>query len=105
MKTLAPVLKDPDAVRTYGFFWGNNLTQGDTLASVAWTVPAGLTLVSQGVNASPVDEDGRSYATGTVAMVRLSGGSAGTDYPCVCHITTTNGDADERTLTVLCRER
>lgn len=96
---------DPDAVRTYAVYWGNNLASGDTLASVAWTVPDGMTLVAEDVNAAVVVENGITYAIGTCAMVRLSGGTAGETYELLCHIVTTAGDEDDQTVTVTCTER
>lgn len=93
----------PDAIRTYGLDWSGTLATGDTLASVAWTVPAGLTLVSQGVNSSAVAEGRYSYAAGTLAMVRLSGGLAGADYTLTCAVVTAQGDRDSRTVRLPCR--
>lgn len=105
MEICRPIIKDPGATRTYGIAWVDNLAAGDTLAGVSWTVPAGLIKVSEGVNDVPVSDDGRTYPIGTVALVRLSGGSAGEDVPCVCRITTAAGDVDERTLLIAVRER
>lgn len=96
---------DPDAVRTYAVYWGNNLASGDTVSAVACTVPAGLTLVSEGPNVAAVVENGITYAIGTCAMFRLSGGTAGEVYEITCHITTTAGDEDDQTVTITCTER
>ena len=102
---IRPILKDPGAVRTYGLYWGDTLTEGDTLATVAWDIPAGMTLVSEGPNLAAITEDGETFAIGTVALVRLDGGTSGTVYPCVCHIVTTDGDEDERTIEIVVTER
>lgn len=96
---------DPDAVRTYGVYWGNNLAASDTLDAVTWDVPAGLTKLAEGTNATAVTESGLTYAAGTLAQVRLSGGTAGMDYRLTCHIVTTAGDEDDQTVTVACREK
>lgn len=93
----------PDAIRTYGLDWSGTLASGDTLASVAWTVPAGLTLVSQGANSEIVTEGRNSYAAGTLALVRLSGGTAGTDYTLTCAVVTAQGDRDSRSVRLPCR--
>lgn len=96
---------DPAAIRTYGLYWGDDLAAGDTLASCAWTLPAGLTLVNQGINAAQMSEGLRTYPIGTVAWVRVSGGADATNYDCTCHIVTAAGDEDDRTLRLACAER
>jgi hypothetical protein len=96
---------DPDAVRTYAVYWGNNLADGDALFSASWTVPDGLTLVSQGTNAAAVTDACFTYPAGTLAEVRLSGGTDGSDYTLVCHIVTIAGDEDDQTVTIECREK
>lgn len=93
-------IHDPQAVRTYGVYWGNNLAHGDTIASSNWTVPTGLTKVSEGVNEAEVIEANFTYPIGTVAQVRLSGGTAGVDYTLLCHIITTAGDEDDQTVII-----
>lgn len=100
-----PIIKDPAALRTYGIYWGELLAPGETITSVSWAIPAPLAKVSESVNAAPISEDTDTYPAGTVALVRLSGGTAGQNYNCICHITSTSGDEDERTLVVACRER
>lgn len=99
------VLKDPAAVRTYAIDWGRDLPGSATIAAVAWSVPAGITVVEQGTHADAIVHHAQTYPAGTLAMARLSGGTAGQNYNCICHITTTSGDEDERTLVVSCRER
>ena len=84
-------LKDPHATLDYGVDWATWLG-ADTIASVTWVVPAGLTLVSQS-------------NTTTVAYVWLSGGTAGTTYQVVCRVTTAGGRIDDRTLELICKER
>lgn len=96
---------DPDAVRTYAVYWGNNLAYGDTLSSVTWTVPAGLTKDAEGTNAAAETDACFTYAIGTLAQVRISGGTAGEDYTLNCHIVTTAGDEDDQTVTIECREK
>ncbi len=87
--------KDPNAVLDYGLDWGVPLKSwlaGETIASVAWTVPPGLTQVS----ASNSD---------TVAKVRLSGGTVGVTYTITCRITTSTGQVEDRSFRVVIRER
>lgn len=93
--TVATWDKDPAASLPYALDWSSWLSQlsGETIGSVVWTVPTGLTLVSQS-------------ATTTVATVRLSGGTAGERYVIGCQITTApTGYVDERSIVLYCKER
>lgn len=60
---------------------------GDTIASVAWTVASGLTQES-------------TTNTTTAATIWLSGGTAGTDYEVTCRITTASGRIADRSFVV-----
>lgn len=87
--------KDPNAVLDYAVDWGaplNSWLAGETIASVAWTVPAGLT-------------QGAASNTNTVAQVRLSGGTVGQTYTVTCRITTSTGQIEDRSFRVVIRER
>lgn len=77
-----------------GFFLDDE--GGEVINAHVWTVPAGLTKVSEAISSD-----------GKVSTVFLSGGTAGTDYEVVCQITTDNATPriDERTLKVQVRER
>lgn len=57
----------------------------DTIASVTWTVPTGLT------------KDSQSNTT-TVATVWLSGGTADTLYAVECRIMTAGGRTQDKTV-------
>lgn len=103
--TAITFVHDPDAVRTYAVYWGNNLAYGDTISGVAWMVPDGLTMIAEGANAAPVVDASFTYPIATLAQVRLSGGAAGAHYTLTCHITTTAGDEDDQTVIVECREK
>lgn len=83
--------KDPEAVLDYSVDWSDWLGE-DTIASVDWTVPDGLTLESQ------TNSD-------TVATATLSGGTAATSYAVKCHVTTALGLEDERTVSLRVREK
>lgn len=63
----------------------------DTIASVAWTIPAGLTAGAQ-TNST------------TAATVWLSGGTVGSDYAVVCRATTAGGRVIERTAQLYVKE-
>lgn len=69
-----------------------SLLAGDTIATVTWTVPAGLTLESQS-------------NTPTVATVWLSGGSDGISYTVVCTITTAGGRTFEQSVKIKIKTR
>ena len=84
-------IKDPQARLDYAVDWSLWLS-GDTIASVAWTVPAGLTMESQS-------------HTATVATVWLAGGEVGATYTVVCEVTTAAGRTDDRTLEIICVQR
>ena len=99
-------VKDPASTLTVGLWWQDVVDRGDALDSVVWTVPAGLTKVSESISAEDMTDMGVVYLAGQVALVRLSGGTpVGADIDIVCRITTVAGDVDERTITVAVRER
>jgi len=88
--------KDPNAKLPFSVDWSAWLTaEGDTGASAAWTVPAGLTK-----EATPAE----SLVAGK-ATVWLSGGTAGSMYEVACRLTTTAGRIDDRTLRILVKHR
>ncbi len=97
--------KDPNSTLSVGIWWQDVIERGDTLSSATWTVPTGLTKVSEGINAAAMIDEGVTYPAGHVATVRISGGTAGTDYTIVCRVTTGAGDIDDRSITVAVRER
>jgi hypothetical protein len=99
------IVKDPDAVLTYGIAFEDWLPAADTLTDAQWTVPAGLTKVNQSINGAPLTVGGRTYAANKVALVRLSGGTDATDYTCTVRITSSSGDIDERSIIVKVRNR
>lgn len=77
--------KDPQALLDYTVDWSSWLVGEDQIASVSWTVPAGITQFA-------------ATFTGTTATIWLSGGSAGESYDVVCHVVTDEGREDDRTL-------
>ena len=87
--------KDPDAILDYEFDWSKELRDGDTLAEATVTASAGLTVATD----PPV-----TWTT-TAVTYWLSGGVVGQSYPVTCHIVTTAGREDDRTVTVTVRER
>lgn len=93
MAVLRTFTKDPDARLDYTVDWGASGWLGaDTIASVAWTVPAGLT-------------SDANTSTTTTATIWLLGGTASTDYTVTCRITTAAGRIDDRSLLIQVRSR
>jgi len=84
--------KDPDAVLDYGANWSSWLKDGDTIATSEWTLPSGIAKVSDS-------------KTATTTTIWLSGGTVGAAYRLVNHIVTSAGRKEDRTITVVMRER
>ena len=76
--------KDPADSTWWELECAGELADGDAIASVSWTLPAGLTLISQA-------------ESGTAARVKLSGGTIGMARLRV-DITTTAGETMQRTV-------
>lgn len=96
-------IKDPNAVLDYSFDW-KALTNGsgtsdwlatsETISSYTVTATTGLT----------VDSD--ALANGNTSVTAwLSGGTAGLTYGVICHIVTSAGREDDRTITIRMTER
>lgn len=83
--------KDPNAVLDYAVDWSRWLA-GDEISTSEWTVPGGLTKVSDSM-------------TTTKATVWLSGGTAGQSYIVTNRITTTGSRTEERSFTIRVEER
>ena len=86
------VLKDPSSVLDYSVDWGRWLGDGETITAHDVTAPAGITLDSDD------ETDGKVTAW-------LSGGTAGQSYTVTFGVTTSAGRQDERSITVLVRDR
>ena len=86
--------KDPSDIAPHGIDWSRELaavTPAETIATVVWTVPAGLTGGTQSVS-------------GSVALIVLSAGVAGADYEVTCRITTSGGRTLERSASLAVRD-
>lgn len=79
--------KDPQATLDYGNDWAIWLGS-DSILSSAWSVDAGITVVS-------------SSFTATTTTIWLSGGTLGSIYNAVNHIETVCGRKEDRTLTIV----
>ncbi len=85
-------IKDPGATLDYSFDWTDWLGTGETIASTSWTVPAGLTKVSE-------------TNTAYTSTCRISGGVVSTNYTVTCQITTSTGEIDRRSLQLSVQDR
>jgi len=107
--------KDPNSIEPYFIVWcdedgtndggatDNGELQGATISTATWTVPTGITKTSD--NTSAVTIQGVSYAINTVATIWLSGGTDGTDYECLCRITTSDSRTLDKTITIRVRSQ
>ena len=91
MTTIATFYKDPNAVLDYQIDWETWL-DSDTISTSTWTVPTGITK----------DSDTNSTTTTTIW---LSGGTAGTSYTLLNRVVTAGGRTDDRSITIIVREK
>lgn len=80
------MMKDPNAVLDFSWDWSGWLTEGETITDAAVTVPDGIT------------KDSESHDD-TGVTVWLSGGTPGR-HRVVCHVTTSAGRQDDRSLDI-----
>lgn len=85
-------LKDPDAVLDFAFDWSAWLEDGETIVDHEVVAADGITLDSSDADAG-------------VVTFWLSGGTLRGSYRVTCHIVTSAGREDDRSLTVSVRER
>lgn len=84
--------KDPQAVLDYQWDWSDWLETAETITAGTVTATTGLTLDSSVVGTTDV-------------TAWLSGGTADQVYPVTCHITTSAGRQDDRTILIRVEER
>jgi hypothetical protein len=82
--------KDPTDVDDFTLSFVRELGT-ETIATTAWTATAGITL-------------GATGNTDTTATVRISGGTAGTDYTATCTVTTSGGRTLQRSSLLRVRQ-
>ena len=87
--------KDPQEIKDYAIDWADLLAGEDEvgLATSTWSVPTGLTKVSDVID-------------GTRAVIWLAGGTAGQQYELTNHIVTDSATprTHERTILIPCKE-
>jgi hypothetical protein len=84
--------KDPDARLDYQWDWSEWLAEGETITDAVITVPDGITLDEQ------IDAD-------TTVTAWLIGGTDEEGYKLTCHIETSAGREDDRSIYINVRER
>lgn len=88
-------VKDPDGVLDYAWDWSDWLAQGETITAHTVTI-VGLD------SALHIESDTQ---VGGVITVWLSGGTDYIGYAVTCHVATSAGRQDDRTLYIACRDR
>lgn len=83
---------DPDAVLDYTFDWSAYLQEGETIASHDVSVASGTITI---------DSTAADDSTVTVWV----SGAEGRDVSLTCRVTTNQGRTDDRTLTLVVKER
>lgn len=86
---IAVYAKDPDATLDYPMDWGAWLDAagGDRIQTSTWTLAAGI------ANAGETN-------SGTMAVIWLAGGTAGSSYIVSNRIVTVGGRTDERSIQI-----
>lgn len=87
-------LHDPQAVLDYTWDWAAWLAAGETISAATIAPVDGITVGPPAI-----------LGSGTSVTAWISGGSAGQRYCVTCHIVTTAGRQDDRTIVLACRER
>ncbi len=107
--------KDPNAKDFYHAVWcsedGTNdgsesdtgELQGATISTTTWTLPDGITNVSD--NKSAMTMRGITYDANTVCNILLSGGTDGTDYELLNHVVLSDTRELDKTITIPVREQ
>ena len=85
-------IHDPESVLDYNVDWNTWLQAGETISSSSVTVPSGITKNS----------DNNALGIQTAWM---TGGTRGTRYALVFHITTSAGRQEDRTLTLSVQDK
>lgn len=93
---MALLVKDPDARIDYEFDWAAAYPDGQAVMASGWTV-------------APADSDGIAVAAAAHDLTRttatLTGGVAGRVYRVTNRVTMSDGQIDERSMTIRVEER
>jgi hypothetical protein len=85
---------DPDAILDYSIDWSKWMTTGDTLSSATWSLPAGVTGTNDHISGSKA-----------VIFIEVTADPPARKYNLTCHITTTAGREDDRTIQLVVTDR
>jgi hypothetical protein len=90
--------KDPADELDYTLDWSDldAIQEGDSISTVAWTLPAGEGAITEG--------GGGHSNTDTTSTIWLQGGTAPGVYSIGCEITTANGRTFQRRVTILVKD-
>jgi hypothetical protein len=97
--------KDPSAILDWAFLWADWLAATETISTATVTATTGITVVSSEINAAPLELNGETQRVGSVVTVWLSGGIVDTTYIGSCRIQTSAGRVDERSFSIVVRDR
>lgn len=79
--------KDPAEIMDWTIDWSPDLETSETIATVTWTVPSGITSVIEN-------------NTTTTSTIKLSGGTGGNEYIVECVITTNQSRTYKKSIIV-----
>lgn len=85
MSCIGNIKKDPQETIWATMDWTLRLGAAETIASSSWTIPTGVTKITDTILSPPLK-----------TSVKVSGGTAGTDYTCTNTIVTSEGQTLER---------
>jgi hypothetical protein len=95
MASTSQQIKDPDAILDYVFDWSDWLETSETISDYTLTP----TVATSGI---AVDDDSE---TGGKITAWVSGGLAGVTYSLTCHVVTSLGREDDRTMNFVVQDR
>ncbi|MBN1567941.1 MAG: hypothetical protein JXA73_08835 [Acidobacteria bacterium] len=85
---------DPDAKLWYGVNWEDWLDDGVTIVTSTWSVPTGVTKISEG-----------NTDTQSAVKVYIPAGVEGEEYIITNHIVASDGQEEDRSIKLKIRER
>lgn len=87
-------VKDPDAVLDYPADWSDWLPAGDTISDATAALSSGASFNVESVS-----------FTATTVVAWVSGGTVAENATLTYHVTTADGREDDRSITLVCKER
>jgi len=93
------IKKDPEASLMYSMNWAEWLPQGDTVASVSYSLQV------RANDPQPLIKGEEGVQSDVITFVELSGGQAGKIYTVTAQVTTVDGLVDRRSFRVKVENR